>query len=281
MLVEDLLKTKDQSEGRSNALMLLREINRKELSIKAERINTIGEPFRMLVSYRNFTAAHFRLVKMDRNTKDLLGRETWDETFWNKALKLAPIRTFTYNLPDTKDHQLHRLEIKIDALPSGEYALIGSPDKNFALKSNVISFQRFYVSDIAYVNNGVRYHVLNRKTGTPLASARVQAWKEQYNYQKKKSDLVKLSSYTTDKTGYFELKDKPSPTHEGNILLDITNGNDRLFMDQQEIYYAYNDDNFNNELPEQTFLFADRSIYRPGQTLYFKGIMVLKKIKNG
>jgi len=48
-----------------------------------------------------------------------------------------------------------------------------------------------------------------------------------------------------------------------------------LFMDDQNYSYTYN--SIEPEIKPQTFLFTDRSIYRPGQTLYFKGIVIKKE----
>jgi uncharacterized protein YfaS (alpha-2-macroglobulin family) len=45
----------------------------------------------------------------------------------------------------------------------------------------------------------------------------------------------------------------------------------RLFTRDQQYYYRYAND---IQEKERTFLFTDRSIYRPGQIVYFKGILV-------
>jgi hypothetical protein len=175
-ICEKALKGKDSTEGRSSCANLLNQILAKEVKLEAEQVNTAGEPFRMLVHYKNFTSGYFRIIKMDRLTRERLGN-TWSDSFWIKALRLPVVRNFNFSFPDTRDHQLHRIEIKIDSLPTGEYVLIASPDKQFALKSNTLAFQPFYVSNIAYINNGTKYYVLNRKSGAPLSAAKVQVWK--------------------------------------------------------------------------------------------------------
>src|SRR6185437_6824101 len=73
------------------------------------------------------------------------------------------------------------------------------------------------------------------------------------------------------------------------IRLDITYKNDRLFLDDyQYIYYNYynsqdaedyDDQNEFDQKNAKVFLFTDRSIYRPGQIVYFKGIGVTKDFK--
>src|SRR5690606_6170807 len=92
-----------------------------------------------------------------------------------------------------------------------------------------------------------------------------------------------------DKNGYFELTENNAQNDSRNIRLEINYKNDHLFLDDiQYVYYnSYNSkevDDYGNqrEFDEdnaKVFLFTDRSIYRPGQTVYFKGIGVTKDFK--
>ena len=87
---------------------------------------------------------------------------------------------------------------------------------------------------------------------------------------------TKAEQYTTDKNGLFKLK---KTKEYRTIQLQITNGSDELFMDENNNgYYDYNSYEQPKEIT-QTFLFTDRSIYRPGQTVYFKGIVIKKANK--
>ena len=70
-------------------------------------------------------------------------------------------------MPETNDYLSHSAEVKIDALPVGEYLLLGSADANFSLDKNPLAAQYFYVSDISFINSGLQYFVLNRTTGQP------------------------------------------------------------------------------------------------------------------
>ncbi|HEV2832186.1 MAG TPA: MG2 domain-containing protein, partial [Hanamia sp.] len=74
-----------------------------------------------------------------------------------------------------------------------------------------------------------------------------------------------------------------------NVRLDITYKKDHLFLeDYQYIYYnnfntdeddVYDDQKEFDEDNAKVFLFTDRSIYRPGQIVYLKGIGVTKDFK--
>ncbi len=278
-LCEKTSNISGKPEGKINCANLENDIRRKELSLETEKINSIGMPFRVLVNYRNFTTAYFRIIKLDKSIKDKIGRNSWDEKFWQQVTSLPSLTTFKNNFPDTEDHQKHRIEIKIDGLPSGEYAILASTNSDFETKLNVLALQYLYVSDIAYVENDEKYYVVNRNTGVALPGAVVQLWKQQYDYNKKKNVLRKQESYKTDNNGFFSLSKRDDRTQNRNYLLDINYNNDRLFTDDNYYHYFTSDYTETDPNNDQTFLFTDRSIYRPGQTVYFKGIVVTHKTK--
>jgi hypothetical protein len=60
------------------------------------------------------------------------------------------------------------------------------------------------------------------------------------------------------------------------FLLEIEHNGDKLFMnDPMYDYYYYRDlSNQEKKAVNQVYLFTDRSIYRPGQTVYLKGIVI-------
>lgn len=278
---EKALQIKEASDVNWKASNLLNDIMRKEIRLEGEKVNSPGLPFRALLSYRNITRSYFRLIKLDKKIKDRFGRETWSDNFWTTVIKQPALRSFNHDLPDPKDLQLHRTEIKIDALPVGEYALLSSADENFSLTRNTLALQYFHVSDIAYINNANKFHVVNRRSGSPLASATVEVWREDYNYQKQSVDLRKINSYSTDGTGYFELKENTGKNRNFSYRLNIIHENDRLFLDDNFGNIVYGEHEFVDTSPrEQSFLFSDRSLYRPGQIVYFKGIVTSKKTRS-
>ena len=119
-------------------------------------------------------------------------------------------------------------------------------------------------------------NLLNRESGQPLVNATVQVWERKYDYKISKYSEEKAGSFKTDDKGYFQFNRKADAQNYGyNYLLDISYKDDRLFMNEWLYDYYYSNTNINK--PEENlnaFLFTDRSIYRPGQTIYFKGITI-------
>jgi hypothetical protein len=273
--------SKPSTEGEINAHNLLNEILQKQLILETEKVNIPNQPFRILVGYRNFSQLHFRVIKIDKATKDKLGNNTWDDEYWKKLLQLSPVKNFSQILPDTKDYQRHSVEIKADGLPIGEYALIASVSSDFTLSKNHLAFQYFHISNIAYINNGHEYFVLHRETGHPLSRASVQVWHRNYDYTTQKYTDRKGVNLVTDKNGYFKLalSEGKSRNIDQSIRFEVDHDNDHLFLDDYTYHYYPNEPLVRDKETKKTFLFTDRSIYRPGQIVYFKGIIINKPEK--
>ena len=273
---------RDSSEGKTHCAILLKNILNKELFLQTEKINVPGQPFRSLVTWRNFGQLYLRLIRADSSLKAGLGNNSWQDEYWKKLVQAPALKTFSPSLPATGDYQSHRVEIKIDALPAGEYMLLASASQDFSLTKNPLAVQHFYVSSIAYVNNDRDYFVLNRESGQPLTGAAIQVWNKQYDYKTNKNRLDRSATYQTDSYGHFLLAKKTAATGNEQQLLEISTAGDRLFLQDDPTTIYYN--NFENEQPLDkakyekdnltSFFFTDRSIYRPGQTVYFKGIVV-------
>lgn len=273
-LCETAVAKYPKSEGGINAQNLINSIIQPSLSIETEKVNTLNEPFRTLVKYKNTPKVYFRIIKTTREEIKKLDRRDYDK-LWAAYVALKPVKSWSVAMPDLKDYQNHSAEIKTDGLANGIYFILASMDENFSLDKNIMARQTIYVSNISYIhNNNQEYYVLHRDNGQPLVNTAVQVWENNYNYQTGGYTEIKAEKYTTDKNGLFKMKD--SKDHR-NFLLQLKQGNDELFMDEDEGYSTYN--SYEAPVKPVTFLFTDRSIYRPGQTVYFKGI-VLKNEKD-
>jgi uncharacterized protein YfaS (alpha-2-macroglobulin family) len=286
-ILDAIGKKFSDSEGGINARNLINQILHPEINLTTEKVNLPGLPFRTLVSYKNFNTIYFRVVSLTHEEKDMLKDITDNEKLFQKLTTEKSIKEWKQQLPATTDYLTHSAEVKIDALPVGEYLLLGSAASNFSLDKNPLAATYFYVSDISFINNKQEYFVLDRTTGQPLKGARAQVYTQTYDYNARKNKLQESRLVTTDNNGYFKL---PIPEkNENNIVrFDIIYKKDRLFLDDFQYTYNYYTSNEDDDYDDQKdfdednakiFLFTDRSIYRPGQLVYFKGIGVTKDWK--
>lgn len=286
-ICERVVAQKDSSEGKEHCKNLLAELTEKTLSMKTEKVNIPGTPMRSLISWSNFDHLYMRLISLNGYKTELPVVVHGNDAYWKELFSQPLVRQFDMALPATGDYRHHSVEIAIGSLPSGVYALVGSPDNKFTYGSSIMAVQYFYVSNIAFVEKRNDYFVVNRESGKPLAGAKVQVWDMKYSSSDGRSHLQKSDDvYETDKQGHFRLRElRPKETF-GMQMLEVTTADDHLFLrDMPTPWNRY------EEAPEadsaaafearhrQVYFFLDRAIYRPGQSVYFKGIAVTKDWK--
>ncbi len=286
-MLDAILKKFPASEGGINAKNLLNQIIHRQIKLTTEKVNVPGLPFRTLVAYKNFRTIYFRVIELTPQLKKEVTKNYDNDQVFQTLTTIKSLKNWRQELPIADDYLSHSVEVKIDALPVGEYVLIGSASEDFSLDKNPLAAQYFYVSDISFINSGLQYFILNRTSGQPLAGAKVQVWNQQYDYNSRENKLIKKELLTTDKNGFLKLSD-PKKDENRNVRLEINYKKDRLFLDDQQYIYNNDRNSDNDDYDDQkeydednakVFLFTDRSIYRPGQLVYFKGIGVTKNWK--
>jgi Bacterial Alpha-2-macroglobulin MG10 domain/Alpha-2-macroglobulin family/MG2 domain len=271
-ICEKVLAEKDSSEGKSNCQSLMATILQKKLSLQAERVNMPGKPMRSLVSWSNFTRLYLRLVRTD-SLPQLRVRYATGEDYWDRLLRLPVYRSFVQELPATGDYLEHSTEIAIGSLPPGVYTLIGCADAGWSRGHSVMTEATLYVSAIAFINQGRDYFIVNRETGQPLSGANVQIWGRTFVPPSGTERLEKRELYHTDAQGYVQLRKREAQEDFEQQFIDISFGGDRLFMTDAAITTPFAP---KPNLKPIVYFFLDRSIYRPGQTIYFKGITITR-----
>ena len=280
-ICKKVLQQKDSSEGYVNCYNLLKQFELPALKLTTEKVNVPGQPFRTLVTYRNLNQLYFRVIKLTDDLDQQL-TDRYSDRFWRQITNFDPISKWSRAIPATNDYQEHSTEVKVESLPVGRYILLCSAKEDFSTDKNPLSAQFIDISSISYVNNETEFFVLNRETGKPLANASVQKWWSNYDYNSRATKKIKGQSLQTDKNGYVRFNKEDKATN--NLQIEIKYENDRLLADDR--FYSYHN-SYNNEQPSvsvtaqqyekdnsKVFFFTDRSIYRPGQTVYFKGIAI-------
>lgn len=283
-ICDQVLTRTDSSKGWIDCYNLRRELTTRSLQFNLERVNVPGEPLRALITFRNIDQLYFRLIRPDEKIRAALENK-YDSAYWKAITGARAIREWNQSLPLPADFQSHHAEIKIDGLPGGEYWLLASSEAGFSMRTSTLGLAIFHVSPISYFNQGKDFFVVDRQSGQPLAGAAVQTWLRKYDYKTSKYITEKTKAYKTDAQGYFAMDVKQEPGSPAQYLFDISYKKDRLFLkNDNDAYYYFNSGPSPNTAGTEdrtyTHLFTDRSIYRPGQTLYFKGITVVDESEN-
>jgi hypothetical protein len=191
-------------------------------------VNVPGKPFRALVNYKALTSLNFKLIKATQVLKNRMQRGQ-DAQYWSLLGKEEPVRSWSQALPQTGDLQEHSVEVKLDALPVGEYILMATDNQSSNKKTAATGAQFFHVSNISYVNRKEQFFVLHRESGQPLNAASVTAYTRNYDYNSNEYTKNKRGVYKTDRNGFFKI-DKPREQQDNGYFLEISYKEDYLFL---------------------------------------------------
>jgi uncharacterized protein YfaS (alpha-2-macroglobulin family) len=290
-ICETAKKRFPNSDGAKMCEGLQISIQTKLLSAQIEKVNVPGQPFRALVSYKNFTALHWRIIRTSREeVKEQ--RRKWNRNynvdreakFLEYFAAKPAAKTGKVTLPDDKDFQQHSVEIKLDGVPEGDYMVLFSHTPDFKTAKNGLAYAFTTISNLSYVhrnldNGSTEFYAVHRQTGEPLPNVQAQVLFNRYNSKSQEYELVKGGIFKSDAKGRFTV---PYQNNENrrDFSVDFSLGNDHLStveIDNRSYYYSGQLYQYKHEKPgfhTKTFFFLDRAIYRPGQTLYFKGLVV-------
>ena len=278
-ICEKVIAEPDSSEGKENCIRLVQQILRKEIHTQTEKVNIPNKPFRGLITWQNFDRLYLRLIRLDEDSAgtEMRKRRLHDKVLLQQLLATPAFRSFTLALPETHDYRLHTVETAIGALPPGAYALFVSSDSSWRTDHGTMGLQYFTVSSLAYLKQGDDYFVLDRETGKPIAGAVARLQDRTLQQVHRTQAEPKITSYTTDADGHFVQQLSAS---SNNMLLQEVSFHDDHLWPMESIFEIFEpedtvvvDARNYEERHVRCFLFTDRTIYRPGQTLYFKGIL--------
>lgn len=277
-ICEEAIKRFPNSDGAGNCKYLQDRITTPAIKFTCEGVNEPGKPFRSSLDYKNVPKAYIRIIKIDYDDYKNLINKYYSEDLMKHFMKLAVTQELSFDLPDDGDYQLHNLEIKMPALPPGYYLTLASNDKTFSYKEGSVSYFSFWMSNISYISRkttkgGYDLYLFNRETGSPLKGAFAQSYSEKYNYITRDYDFVKGKSYSTNEEGFFHIPEIISTNYYSRYFyFDFNVGKDHLITGNE--FYQYNYYPPTKNKTYKTYFFTDRAIYRPGQTVYFKGVML-------
>ncbi|HEY5747837.1 MAG TPA: MG2 domain-containing protein [Chryseolinea sp.] len=265
-----------KSDGAAKCAQLKESILRATLSLQGEDYIPTETLSRLRVSYQNIDSISIGVFKAtaDFDRKDL--KDIPDSILLVAVSKLIPVAHWNTGLKNLHDYQAHSTEIVLPKLPAGKFfVLVRVVSSNKAIP--IFAFATIQVTDLVLLDgrfeNKFRYQVVNRTNGQPLAGADVHFQTKELPNTQKDLDV----HYTSDKNGFIELNNAEDYSYD--IYATVRHGRDSAEFGTYAINFYPEDDTDAEEVDVEPFLFSDRSIYRPGQTVYFKGILTKRDQK--
>ncbi|MFM7107535.1 MAG: alpha-2-macroglobulin family protein [Planctomycetaceae bacterium] len=295
-----------KSAGGAKCRNLVAEIEGRDLALVTER--SWAEPWPVVrVNYRNLTKVFLRLAKADLDGRLRAGKPHagWLDDARAAILALPAVTTHAADLPATPDYQSAHHDIPVAAafdagqLEPGAYWLIASHRDTFAEGDNVVGVTMVHVTRLAIVTDQAHQvfagrmggaaaaagpgdrrrprpgqgeaaplagHVVDIASGEPVKGAAVQAYVR--GRQGNPPPFVVGPQATTDADGRFDLA-----CEQGRELVVVATAT----LDGKQHRADTDPTNvWRNVVPERTatvVLVTDRGIHRPGQVVFYKGIV--------
>lgn len=274
-ICEEAIAKFPNSFGAQKCNLLKQQILNLSLNIVAEKYVPNLKDNKVLVSYKNVPELYFHIFKINEKEKGEFARTYNDSAKIALIKKLELITSFRQTLKTENDYQQHSTEILIPPFANGNYLIYASTFETLNANS-LYATAIIQATDIAVIenhqNNGNTYQIVDRNSGKPLVGAKVNI----KNYDTGNYNAPINENFTTDNKGQINFNAK---SHYNNVVLTVNHNKEiATFGD-----YYLNENSVPSPETENTtinsVLFTDRSIYRPGQTVYYKGI-VLKSLKN-
>ncbi|PZD76992.1 TonB-dependent receptor plug domain-containing protein [Mesonia sp. K7] len=244
------INTKNEAVKIKNAILS------PNLSIKTKEILFANQENLALVNFKNTDTLHLTVYKIASKTPTNSSTEI--DSVLKKLHKTAKIfLRSSLALPKIENHYNYYTEVLIPSLPTGNYILCFSNERNLDFER---SFYKFFPVQVSNLNlttfdfdNDQQLYVTHRKAGVPISDVKIIR-----NNQK---------LAVTDRNGLQTLKGR-NEYYTEKILLTYLGDTLKTSVRFNKKYNYSNDD-----YPEISFnIFTDRSIYRPGQEVYFKAI---------
>ncbi|MEZ4685828.1 MAG: alpha-2-macroglobulin family protein [Bacteroidia bacterium] len=273
-ICNEAIKLHPESEGAGLCKTLVANINDKDIGLQTEAALPVGEDFRFLLSYSNLDRAYMRIAKLTPAAKKRIESYDWNERekVAEMLAKLEPIQTWDSGLPSAADHHPHSVEVMAKGLDADEYIILASDNPEFSMTHHALAFVTFTVTDLAFVSwdrgNTLEVFVRDRNAGRSVKNAKVKA--DAYSWRRGDDRGKQVFSGKTDKNGEVDIE---IPMDENRFKLYFISKKEKDRY-ETDINYFYNyRENYSNTRKKVAF-FLDRTIYRPGQTIYVKGLVM-------
>ena len=270
-LCEEAIAKFPKSKGAKNCQNLIKRIEEPQIDISLNSVQLPNEAIPVVLEYKNTTAPYYRIVKVSEKELAKLNLLNKEDLLKELSKKSAVVEKELI-LPAETDYRSHSTLIALPALERGIYYLVGnvSQDNKNEDKMLVLNFQ---VSNLCFVTdkyyNQMTVLTIDRKTGKAMEGVTVEFCSREYDYKIREYKTILLKSVKSDKNGKAFMEGKEES--RSSFYVNLRKGDDVLLSNIN--HYLGTPPDRSDRVYHMTNLFTDRAIYRPGQTVYFQGIV--------
>ena len=273
-MCEEAIAKFPKSQGAKNCENLIKRIEEPQIDLTLNKVQLPNEAIPAVLEYKNTTAPYYRIVKVSE--KELSKLNTMQKEDLLKELnKKMPVAEQDLMLPAETDYRSHSTLIALPALEEGIYYLTATTKQGVKSedKTLVLTFQ---VSNLGYIvdqkDEKMTVVTVDRKTGKTVEGVTVELYRREWDYKAREHKTIIITTLKSDKDGRVVLDGKVKG--DNSFCINLRKDKDNLLSER---YFRLNEQYRNNNEVYETKLFTDRAIYRPGQTVYFQGIVTRRQ----
>ncbi|NAS11438.1 alpha-2-macroglobulin family protein [Poritiphilus flavus] len=268
-ICKEVIDKYPNSDGGLLCKILTNKIERQELDIEIEKNIVPNKPFLGRVSFKNIDSLYISIYSVPNAFMEGAYYYQHDSLALDVISSKKAAASMFYNLQQRKDFYSHSTEIDFPELSEGAYLIVASSLEAPKTLNEIYAYEKAQVTNLVLLSSltdqRLNLKLLHRSNGNPISGAKITL----------RDDKDYLQVGETDAKGTFSVKRQKKESY--NLKASVTKGNDSianqgLWLGAKNGYDYYED----NHMAKMS-LFLDRSIYRPGQTLYFKGIVTETK----
>ncbi|WP_291131076.1 MG2 domain-containing protein [Flavobacterium sp. UBA7682] len=255
-ILDSIIAIQNKSNAVKNAIHQKNWIISKELDLNMLQYTYEKEKTRALIRFKNVDSIQISFYKV--NSKIFHIDFTNDSIAASYKSKNKKYIAQKYYLPNQKDYFNYSTEVLLPELELGNYIVL---IEDLGETKSKLTYRKITVTNTTLLNyqndNKLYFQTIHRKTGHPIANCQI------------KSDDFNLK--TNDKgIAFFQLDLQKKDYKFQDKKIVVIHQNDTIQVLGNYIRNYYTD--YESEIEAKVNFYIDRAIYRPGQTVYFKGI---------
>lgn len=255
-----------------NVKTIIQNIENHELNCTSETYVPTDTDMVFKLTHKNIDKVYLRIGKITKKFFDYPKfNRNHDQYLKDFANEMTDCKDYAFNVEKKEDYTSSKSEVRIPGQKLGYYVVMIS-DKSDFHEGNT-SFHLVQITDlsavISFKPGETTVKILDRTTGLPEENTLVKIYNEQYI--NKAWTWVAIAEQYTDKDGNALFKHENINVQNANVFFTAKKDDD--FFDRRSLHFQYaNPPKIENSIR----IFTDRALYRPGQTVYFKGVYFLK-----
>lgn len=265
VVLDSILSTEKKSNAFKKATQKKYLITLRELDIEMQGYSYEKENTRAFVSYKNIDSIKISFYKAPYSKFNAVVEK--DSIVNDFISKNKAYLTKTYRLINHKDYFEYTTEIVLPNLEIGNYIVVITDlnDKENQIRHLLKKISVSNISMLAHESDSkVIYQALNRKSGKPIENCILK-----FGDFSIVTNDEGIAQYNISKENKTKFNENRFHAIKDNDTIPIN----KTYFQTQERYNP----NANRDIIAKVRFYLDRAIYRPGQTVYFKGIAIQRK----